>query len=127
MTSPAVIWSTLDMQVYLVVNSFAERDVYMYSSWYGRVANKAYQHDVSASQTDWERHFTVACYEDDPALSSQQVGHPCCSLFTQHEKPLRRFRGPTDPPVYQEYHHQAERVAEVKAAFSSPASLYIVT
>ena len=64
------------MQVYLVVRSFAERDAYMYSSWYGRVANKAYQHDVSASQTDWERHFTVACYEDDPALSSQQVGAP---------------------------------------------------
>ena len=59
--------------MYLVVRSFAEKDAYMYSSWYGRVANKPYSGDVSASQTDWEQHFTVACYDDDPEVSSQQV------------------------------------------------------
>ena len=67
------------MQAYLVVRSFAEKEAYMYSSWYARVANKEYADDVSASQTEWERHFTVACYDDDPEVSSRQVTHP--SLF----------------------------------------------
>ena len=65
------------IQVYLVVRSFADKDAYLYRSWYGRVANKAYSGDMSASQADWEQHFTVACYDDDPEVSSQQVMRPC--------------------------------------------------
>ena len=63
--------------MYLVVRSFAERDAYLYRSWYGRVANKAYSGDMSASQADWEQHFTVACYDDDPEVSSRQVIRRC--------------------------------------------------
>lgn len=86
------------MQVYLLVRSFAERDAYMYSSWYGRVANKAYQHDISASQTDWERHFTVACYEDDPALSSRQVGAALLQPIDTNLKNLYKgFEGQRTP------------------------------
>lgn len=66
------------MQAYLVVRSFAEKEAYMYSSWYARVANKEYADDVSASQTEWERHFTVACYDDDPKVSSRQVTTLLC-------------------------------------------------
>jgi len=64
------------VQVYLVVRSFEKREAYLYSSWYARVANKPYCDDVSATQTEWESHFTLACYEDDPSVSNQQVP-PC--------------------------------------------------
>lgn len=60
-------------QVYLAVRSFAEGDAYLCSHWYARVANKAYPADVSATETDFGSHFTVACYDDDPAVSSAQV------------------------------------------------------
>ena len=65
------------IQVYLVVRSFVENDAYLYRSWYGRIANKAYSGDMSASQADWEQHFTVACYDDDPEVSSRQVMPRC--------------------------------------------------
>lgn len=71
------------MQVYLVVRSFEKREAYLYSSWYARVADKPYCDDVSATQTEWESHFTLACYEDDPSVSNQQV---CPNLPTSIER-----------------------------------------
>ncbi|CAK0782888.1 hypothetical protein CVIRNUC_006083 [Coccomyxa viridis] len=70
-----------DLRVYLVVRSFAENDAYLYRSWYGRIANKAYSGDMSASQADWEQHFTVACYDDDPEVSSRQLMVPKESIM----------------------------------------------
>lgn len=70
-------------QVYLIVRSFAEADAYLYRQWYARVANKEYGSDISATQNDFERHFTVACYNDDPAVSGAQVPSPLlyCALL----------------------------------------------
>lgn len=39
---------------------------------YARTANKRYSADPAAL-TDFETHFTVVCYEDDPALAASQV------------------------------------------------------
>lgn len=61
------------LQVYLVVRSFADADAYLYCEWYARVANLEYSSDVSATETDFQRHFTVACYDDDPSVSGAQV------------------------------------------------------
>ena len=62
-------------QTYLVVRSFAEGDAFLYSEWYGRLANKVYPSPagVARTQTDAESHFTVAAYDADTAVSSAQV------------------------------------------------------
>ena len=42
---------------------------------YARVANKPY--DLrAANHTDFETHFTVVRYDDDPAVASSQVSRP---------------------------------------------------
>ncbi len=61
------------VQVYLVVRSFADAEAYLHTNWYARVANREYPSDVSATETDFESHFTVACYDADPAVSGAQV------------------------------------------------------
>lgn len=52
---------------------------------YARTANKRYSADPSGL-TDFETHFTVVCYEDDPALAESQVSRARCAclLSTHH-------------------------------------------
>ncbi|BDA45757.1 Tubulin-tyrosine ligase-like protein 12 [Coccomyxa sp. Obi] len=76
----------MDLRVYLVVRSFAEADAYLYRQWYARVANKEYGSDISATQTDFERHFTVACYDDDPSVSGAQLMVPRSEVVSELER-----------------------------------------
>ncbi len=71
-------------QTYLVVRSFADGDAFLYSDWYGRLANKAYPApaDVARTETDAERHFTVAAYDANAAVSSAQVPPLICRCAT---------------------------------------------
>ncbi len=78
--------------MYLIVRSFADADAYLYRHWYARVANKEYGSDISGTQADFERHFTVACYDDNPAVSGAQVHGPhlvhCASSYYMMDVPI---------------------------------------
>lgn len=67
------------------MRSFEDADAYLYRQWYARVANKEYPSDIDTTETDFERHFTVACYHADPAVSSAQVCLNLCTIFPHKE------------------------------------------
>ncbi|KAK9904252.1 hypothetical protein WJX75_007747 [Coccomyxa subellipsoidea] len=76
----------MDLRVYLVVRSFADADAYLYCEWYARVANLEYSSDVSATETEFQRHFTVACYDDDSSVSGAQLMVPRSEVTSELEE-----------------------------------------
>eukprot|EP00884_Botryococcus_braunii_P010241 jgi/Botrbrau1/19218/Bobra.0077s0118.1 len=61
-----------DVRVCILVKSFNPLDAYLYRNWHVRCANKPYSLDRE-SLTDFETHFTVACYDDDAAVREAQL------------------------------------------------------
>lgn len=62
-------------QVCILVKSFHPYDAYLYRDWHVRCANKPYSLDQE-SLADFETHFTVACYDPNPAIREEQVPSP---------------------------------------------------
>ena len=61
--------------LFLQVRSFQPLEAFLYSRWYGRIANLTYQ-EPSGTETVYERHFSVTCYDDDERSRAQQVDAP---------------------------------------------------
>ncbi|KAK9829423.1 hypothetical protein WJX72_005759 [[Myrmecia] bisecta] len=61
-----------DLRVNLLVRSFHPLEAFLYTNWYGRMAVEQYSHG-RATETDYEKHFTVVSYGEDPAKRAQQL------------------------------------------------------
>ncbi len=72
------LYCFLGTMLSLQVRSFQPLEAFLYSGWYGRMANLTYQ-APSGTETVYERHFSVTCYDEDERSRAQQVDAPCMS------------------------------------------------